>query len=144
MGRKIMSGLLAALCIAACDGRALPISSDGEDGGAQQKLPDLLQAPDLVPGCAGKKWEPQSVYCPPGAEPGRACDDGNACTFEDKCQEGGACKGTKAEQCAPCRTAADCCGVPFECTKGGRRFDFGPGCIEGVCESFSRPQPNGC
>ncbi len=89
--------------------RALPFPVDG---GAK----DLsLITPDQMGVMCTGRWTPPSVPC---AGMG-ACDDGNNCTYNDRC-DGGQCQGIQFEDCTrPCRTNADCCGgglKPEECS----------------------------
>lgn len=78
-----------------------------------------------------------SVFAPPCADPihdGRACDDGNVCTSDDRCFEK-KCVGTAVPGPAPCDDG-DRCTTPDRCVEGrcAGTSSCGDGTVQSTCE----------
>ncbi len=73
--------------------------------------------------CQNAVCNASSSSCTLQSKPnGTTCDDGNACTTNDKCAAA-TCTGTSASGCRPCTTASDC--------------NDGNGCTTDICDDVS-------
>lgn len=92
----------------------------------------------------------ESVICPPGSEPGSACDDHSLCTTGDHCDENRNCVGTPVsctgtDLCMDygCDPAMGCTQAPRRCADDGNTCTVeacvpGRGCVSTVKKEWCR------
>ena len=105
--------------------------------------------------CVSERAHLQTRACSRGTQDGAACDDGNACTADDRCG-GGACVGqayacpdNPCQKSVACDGQGGCLGTP---KRDGTHCDDGDPCTrddvctDGVCggRAYSCPAPTEC